>query len=611
MFVVTRRSHGSRWTLAQTKGSGHDAGAKQGQRRARPTPQVDDDDDGFFVDAAPANGKSERPVTEREAPARAAERRREKGRAPAPVGPPDTRTSLPERKDTAPPVASTALIGGDGGLSGTLSCIRGPEAGLTLSLASGTYTIGRARENDLVLRDIAASRKHLQIDVDGSVARLVDLGSGNGTKLNGKRAGESELRHGDVIEIGASALLYAAPGRAAMPTRAVTGDDAQARVVAAADELARELSQKLRFGDGDGPDGHVAKTRALPSADARAADAAPRENGAKRPPDRLWNETFTNLPLSAVVADDQRLQGTGVKREREAARPDDAGPVRPPVPRRPVGPVGTVAADNDAGGVDDDDGGEPVAPAVSEQGSPTRSSYLVSVLVSAGVVVLLSGVGYAAWSLLLVTPSTTTTATTTDAATTEYLGAINRAQDAIARQDWAGVREYTIVALQVKPDDPLALTYQREADKKLAAATPTNEAKVQTKADAGNNTAAAAPESAAAEPAPSEQKAAPAPPPAPPSAPSTSSTRPTSQNGPVSAVAPKVRARSEPPSRTPKRKVLSDDEAKSRFERAIDALRARDTEAGCKLLQQIVQRAAEDGTWRAKAENLARKRCSE
>jgi pSer/pThr/pTyr-binding forkhead associated (FHA) protein len=518
---------------------------------------------------------------------------------------------LPERKDTAPPIASTALIGGDGGLSGTLSCIRGPEAGLTLSLAPGTYTIGRARENDLVLRDIAASRKHLQIDVDGSVARLVDLGSGNGTKLNGKRAGESELRHGDVIEIGASALVYAAPGRVAMPTLAVTGDDPQARVVAAADELARELSQKLRFGDGEGADGHVAKTRALPSADARAADAAARENAAKRPPDRLWNETFTNLPLSAVIADDQRLQGTGVKRERETARLDSAAPVRPPVPRRPVGPIGTVAADDDddAGGVDDE-GGEPVASAVIEQASPTRSSYLVSVLASAGVVVLLSGVGYAAWSLLLNTPSTTTT-TTTDTATTEYLGAINRAQDAIARQDWAGVREYTVVALQVKPDDPLALTYQREADKKLAAATPTNEAKVPTPDDAGNNTAAAAPESAAAEPAPREQKAAPPPPPAPPSAPSTSSTRATSQTGPVSAVAPKVRPRSEPPSRAPKRKVLSDDEAKSRFERAIDALRARDTEAGCKLLQQIVQRAAEDGAWRAKAENLARKRCSE
>jgi pSer/pThr/pTyr-binding forkhead associated (FHA) protein len=517
---------------------------------------------------------------------------------------------LPERKDTPPPVASKALIGGDGGLSGTLTCIRGPEAGLTLSLAPGTYTIGRARENDLVLRDIAASRKHLQIDVDGSVARLVDLGSGNGTKLNGKRAGESELRHGDVIEIGASALVYAAPGRAAMPTLAVTGDEAQARVVAAADELARELSQKLRFGDGDGPDGHVAKTRALPSADARAAEAAARENATKRPPDRLWNETFTNLPLSAVIADDQRLQGTGVKREREAARIDDAAPVRPPVPRRPVGPLGTVAADDDAGGIDDDGGDEPAASAMIEQAPPTRSSYLVSVLASAGVVVLLGGVGYAAWSLLLNTPSTTTT-TTTDGATTEYLGAINRAQDAIARQDWASVREYTVVALQVKPDDPLALTYQREANKKLAAATPTNEAKVPTPDDAGNDTATAAPESAAAEPAPREQKAAPAPSPAPPSAPSTSSTRATSQHGPVSAVAPKVRARSEPPSRAPKRKVLSDDEAKSRFERAIDALRARDTEAGCKLLQQIVQRAAEDGAWRAKAENLARKRCSE
>lgn len=576
--------------------------AKQGQRRARPSPPLDDADDGFFVDAAPVHATSERPGGERDGPARAAERRREQGRAPVPVGPPDTRTSLPERQEAARPAATSpspplGMI--NGGVSGTLSCIRGPEAGLSLSLAPGSYTVGRARENDLVLRDIAASRKHLRIDVDGQVARLIDLGSGNGTKLNGKRAGESELRHGDIIEIGASALVYAAPGRAATPD--VQGVDPQARVVAAADELARELSHKLRFGDGDGLDGHVATTRALPSADVRGVkDAAPRDKAPKRSPDRLWNETFTNLPLSEVIADDQRLQSTGVQHEREPKR-RPAGPPPAPALKRPMGPVGTTALDDN---VDDhdvvahDDADDEHAALVEQVAPPSRGSFILSAVVSAGVVVLLCGVGYGVWSLVSGRPASPPAAAH-DTASSEYLAAINRAQDAITRQDWAGVREYTIVALQVKPNDPLALTYQREADKKLAATATSSEA------DQARD----------GPPAPSPPISDGATTQAPPKvATSPSSPRVAPPSSPVGVIAakPKPRPRSDPPVvRAAKKKGLSEDEAKALFERAIDAFRARDTDGGCAVLQQIADRASEEGSWRNKAENLARKRCND
>lgn len=557
---------------------------------------------------------------ERDGPARAAERRRDQGRAPAPAGPPDTRTSLPEKQkdprntgDRRRPAttATTAKVvdqvGIEGGVSGAVACIRGPEAGLALSLAPGTYTIGRARENDLVLKDIAASRKHLRIDVDGRVARLVDLGSGNGTKVNGKRAGECELRHGDVIEIGASALVYSEPGRTATVEQDARRDDAQARVVAAADELARELSQKLRFEDNVDPafDGHGARTRAIRTADAQAAlDEVRREaptapvpgNGAgRRPQDRLWNETFTNMPLSAVVADDQRLQGTGVNREREPRRPSPSPFTMPPQtpaptpPSRALGPVGTAVDDGDDGGQD---------PVVEELSHGQRRSFVTSVLVSAGVFVLVVVVAYGGWLMLGPSSPPAGAAATEDETAAGYVAAITRAQDAITRQDWASVREYTVVALQVRPNDPLALAYKTEADNKLAAAAvappaPVGEPPpvVPTPATVASEPLAPTPARIAA-PAPVAAPSSPAPP-------------------PVVAPAPPPRPRSPPPPRprSSGKKTISDDEARARFERAIDAFRSKDNETGCKLLSQIADRAAADSSWRGKAESLYMKRC--
>jgi pSer/pThr/pTyr-binding forkhead associated (FHA) protein len=539
-----------------------------------------------------------RPPAERDGPARAAERRRGQGRAPAPAGPPDTRTSLPEkhrdprvtgdRQRPATTAKAVDQVSVEGGVSGAIACVRGPEAGLTLSLAPGTYTIGRARENDLVLKDIAASRKHLRIDVDGRVARLVDLGSGNGTKVNGKRASECELRHGDVIEIGASALVYSEPGRTATVDREAKRDEAQARVVAAADELARELSQKLRFGDNVDPafDGHGARTRAIRIADARAArDEVHREAPTapvpgKKAPDRLWNETFTNVPLSAVVADDQRLQGTGTHREREPRRPPPPAPfpMAPPTPA-PT-PVGTAAA-----GADDD-------AVVKELSRGQQRSFLTSVLLSAGVVVLLGTLAWGASTLLQKPPAA-------DDKTAEYVAAITRAQDAITRQDWASVREYTVVALQVKPDDPLALTYKTEADNKLAAA-----------ALAAAPTPAPTPpvEPPTAPPVAAPQPAADPPPPPPVVAPVGAPPAPVAAPPPPSA-RPRPAPPPSPKPRVSSKRTLSDDEARARFERAIDAFRSKDNDTGCKLLSQIANQAAADSAWRGKADSLFLKRC--
>jgi serine/threonine-protein kinase len=71
-----------------------------------------------------------------------------------------------------------------------------------------TYTVGRSsRVHFPVVHDQALSRDHFQIDNESTVCQLVDLGSTNGTKVNGLRVGRVLLREGDTIAAGDSTFL--------------------------------------------------------------------------------------------------------------------------------------------------------------------------------------------------------------------------------------------------------------------------------------------------------------------------------------------------------------------------------------------------------------------
>ena len=63
--------------------------------------------------------------------------------------------------------------------------------------------IGRGDECDIIVADdTSVSRNHARLDRDGDDWVLVDLGSTNGTFVNGKRISEAKLSAGDVVEIG-------------------------------------------------------------------------------------------------------------------------------------------------------------------------------------------------------------------------------------------------------------------------------------------------------------------------------------------------------------------------------------------------------------------------
>lgn len=97
----------------------------------------------------------------------------------------------------------------------TLPVPTGPPARLRVHEAAGGIrevsigsglTIGRAIDNDLVLRDERVSRHHGRIAGRRGTLLYTDLGSTNGTEVNGERVREVVLGAGDLIRVGASTL---------------------------------------------------------------------------------------------------------------------------------------------------------------------------------------------------------------------------------------------------------------------------------------------------------------------------------------------------------------------------------------------------------------------
>ena len=79
-------------------------------------------------------------------------------------------------------------------------------------LSTGRNVIGRGTEADIRLPDTGVSRKHVDVVLDGGTATVEDLGSTNGTLVNGRRVSRQALADGDVIRIGHSVLVYRQDG---------------------------------------------------------------------------------------------------------------------------------------------------------------------------------------------------------------------------------------------------------------------------------------------------------------------------------------------------------------------------------------------------------------
>ncbi|MBL8750716.1 MAG: FHA domain-containing protein [Planctomycetes bacterium] len=96
-----------------------------------------------------------------------------------------------------------------------LEILDGDRAGETLPVGDRTLRIGRKPGNDLVLADEKTSGVHAEVVLEGDRHVLRDLGSTNGTFLDGKRVTEIVLTPGDVVTVGRLRVRFREEGAAA------------------------------------------------------------------------------------------------------------------------------------------------------------------------------------------------------------------------------------------------------------------------------------------------------------------------------------------------------------------------------------------------------------
>jgi pSer/pThr/pTyr-binding forkhead associated (FHA) protein len=76
----------------------------------------------------------------------------------------------------------------------------------TVNLKDGAVSIGRAADNDIHIKDSTVSSQHAKIVTYFDASYVEDLGSTNGTFVNGKRIQKHILNPGDVIAVGTHTL---------------------------------------------------------------------------------------------------------------------------------------------------------------------------------------------------------------------------------------------------------------------------------------------------------------------------------------------------------------------------------------------------------------------
>lgn len=129
---------------------------------------------------------------------RMAERRGER-RAPEP----------PPRAEPAPTMVYRPQEGpGEDGPPGPGEVVALLADDVRYEVTKPVVLIGRAKGCDLRLADVNVSRRHAELRREGAAYVIVDLGSTNGTEVNGRRVQRATLEHGDTITLGSSRLVF-------------------------------------------------------------------------------------------------------------------------------------------------------------------------------------------------------------------------------------------------------------------------------------------------------------------------------------------------------------------------------------------------------------------
>lgn len=89
--------------------------------------------------------------------------------------------------------------------------LRGPLAGRSYPLSNAPLSFGRTPDNAVVITSGLASRRHAEVRFEAGFYLLCDLGSSNGTLVNGQRIQVHRLNPGDLFEIGDEAFRFELP----------------------------------------------------------------------------------------------------------------------------------------------------------------------------------------------------------------------------------------------------------------------------------------------------------------------------------------------------------------------------------------------------------------
>lgn len=93
----------------------------------------------------------------------------------------------------------------------TLAIVKGPHTGQVFELTESVVTVGRDPSNSIFLNDMTVSRRHARIDlanIASGYATVEDLGSLNGTWVDGAIINKAMLKDGSTIQIGTFRMVF-------------------------------------------------------------------------------------------------------------------------------------------------------------------------------------------------------------------------------------------------------------------------------------------------------------------------------------------------------------------------------------------------------------------
>ena len=132
---------------------------------------------------------------------------------------PNTNTSVGSTEIFRMPAADSTipdLMGTAKPAHPTLTIVKGPQIGETFELDAPEITLGRDPKNSVFLNDMTVSRRHATMDLSNSalgIATIEDLGSLNGTWVDGAIVSKASLKDGSTIQIGTFRMVFHVNGR--------------------------------------------------------------------------------------------------------------------------------------------------------------------------------------------------------------------------------------------------------------------------------------------------------------------------------------------------------------------------------------------------------------